>query len=77
LPQALKRSFAKAQGKIAKNLAYAMLLSNRQNQARHTALKYKAFFPKDPIAKLMSICAATQLSWFILAKLIFVRERLR
>ena len=75
LTKELTGAFNMAKGKIAKNLSYAMLMSNRIELARQTTLKYKEFFPKDKVAFLMSKCSNFKLTWQLLAKLIFLREK--
>lgn len=75
LPKELNSSFEMAKGKIAKNLSYAMLMSNRIELARQTTLKYKVLFPKDKVAFLMSKCSNFKLTWQLMAKLIFLREK--
>ena len=75
VPKELNSSFEVAKGKIAKNLAYAMLMSNRIELARQTTLNNKEFYPNDKVAFLMSKCSNFKLTWLLLAKLIFLREK--
>jgi glycosyltransferase involved in cell wall biosynthesis len=77
VPKELTRTFNMAKGKIAKNLAYAMLMSNREELARQTTLKNKEFYPKDKVAFLMVKSSVNKLFWYILAKVIYLRERFK
>jgi len=75
VPKELTSAFNMAKGKIAKNLAYAMLMSNREELARQTTMNNKEFYPKDKVAFLMSKCSNFKLTWLLLVKLIFLREK--
>lgn len=72
-----KEMFAKARGRIAKNLAYSMIMSNRILLARKTCLKYGNYFPKDKVGKLMLLGSKNRLFWFIPVICIQLREHLR
>jgi glycosyltransferase involved in cell wall biosynthesis len=77
LPDTLQANFNAAKGRIAKNLAYAMILSQRQEQARQSTLKYKNWYPKDKMAGLMLSFAPYKMLWSLLARAIKLRERYR
>tara|TARA_B100000787_G_C16199015_1_gene303315 strand:- start:6109 stop:7089 length:981 start_codon:yes stop_codon:yes gene_type:complete len=77
LPKDLIRAFSMAKGKIAKNLAYAMLMSNRAELARQTTLENKEFYPKDKVAFLMVKSSFNKLFWYILTKVIYLREKFK
>lgn len=70
-------AFERLRGRIAKNLAYAMILSNRQEQARQTTLAYGKHYPKDKLAMLLTACAPYSWLWVVLAKVLGIREQLR
>lgn len=70
-------SFEKVKGRIAKNLAYAMIMSNRYEQARQTTLAYGQHYPKDKIAQMLTACASYQWLWVVLAKGLSLREQLK
>lgn len=74
IPKDLIDSFNTAKGKIAKNLAYAMLMSNRMELARQTVKKYKKWFPEDKIAKLMRVGAKSRIVWLLLSRVLIYRE---
>ena len=77
VPKELTSSFNMANGKIAKNLSYAMLMSHRIELARQTTINNKEFYPKDKIAFLMVNFSSNKLFWYILAKAIFFKEQLK
>ena len=72
-----RTSFEKVKGRIAKNLAYAMIMSNRYEQARQTTLAYGQHYPKDKIAWLLTACAPHHWLWVVLAKGLGLREQLK
>ena len=72
-----RASFEKVKGRIAKNLAYAMIMSNRYEQARQTTLAYGQHYPKDKIAWLLTACAPHHWLWVVLAKGLGLREQLK
>lgn len=77
VPEDLTSAFNMAKGKIAKNLSYAMIMSNRVKLARQATLNNKEFYPKDKVALLMVKSSVNKLFWYILAKIIYLRERFR
>lgn len=72
-----KKSFSKARGRIAKNLCYSMLMSNRTQLARKECIKYREDFPNDKVARGLKIGSRNRLFWFIVVKIIYSREYLR
>lgn len=65
------------QGHIAKNLAYAMILSKRSNLGRETVLHYKSNFPNDKLANVLKFAAKYRVTWFIILCSLYWRERFR
>ena len=72
-----RASFEKVKGRIAKNLAYAMIMSNRYEQARQTTLAFGKHYPKDKMAWLLTACAPHHWLWVVLAKGLGLREQLK
>lgn len=70
-------SFRWAEGRVSRNLTYCQLLSGRDALARQEALKYGAYFVKDPIGNLMNLCKWTPLSWKMLCVFLRYREKHR
>tara|TARA_Y100000287_G_C14190523_1_gene339964 strand:- start:217 stop:1194 length:978 start_codon:yes stop_codon:yes gene_type:complete len=70
-------SYDIAKGRIAKNLAYSMILSKRINLSRKTIIKYKHLFPKDKLSLCMSFFANYKFIFIFFSKIMFVRERYR
>lgn len=74
-PQLLNdKAYNQAEGWISRNLTYCMLLAKKENLAREEAKKYGRYFPNDLIARLMNMCKPTQLSWWLMCKLLQYRE---
>lgn len=67
-------SYQKARGRIARNLTYCQLLSDRLLLSRNEALHYGQYFTKDPIGRLMNLAKYTPLTWWLLAKFLKYRE---
>lgn len=67
-------SYRKARGRIARNLTYCQLLSDRLLLSRNEALHYGQYFTKDPIGRLMNLAKYTPITWWLLAKFLKYRE---
>lgn len=67
-------AYRKARGRISRNLTYCQLLSERTALARQESLRYGAYFPKDPIGRLMNVAKHMHLTWWLLCKMLRYRE---
>ena len=70
-------AFNIAKGRIAKNLAYSMLLSNRLKLSRKSVIKYKHLYPKDTLSLIMSFFSISRYLWSVSARVLFLREKYR
>lgn len=77
VPSASIESFNKVKGKVAKNLLYSMILSNRKTLARQTVKLYGSCFNSDKLSRILLTAVKTTLSWTILCNLITYRENHR
>lgn len=77
IPETYLKSFNKAKGKIARNLTYAMILSNRNKLARKTVKKYGELFPVHKLSKIMVIASSNLFLWYLFSILINYRESYR
>ena len=77
LPENLKNSFSHAQARIARNLAYSMMMDGRNEPARQDVLKYSALFPKNLLNSVFAICSHSRCLWFLFAASLRFREHLR
>lgn len=77
LPLPLPTGFQQIRGKIAKNLAYSMLLSGRRQLALQTVRQYKNYFPSDKLSKLLNFASKSKLLWFTATTFLYWRERFR
>ena len=77
LPQGMKDSFARAQARIARGMAYSMLLDGRYEAARQDVLKCSALFPKNRLNSVFAICSRSRCLWFLFATILRIREHLR
>ena len=66
--------FLKSRGIVARNLAYAQLLSNRGELSRMQVHKYGNHFPFDKIAFLMKVGAINKHLWKIVCRFLIYRE---
>jgi glycosyltransferase involved in cell wall biosynthesis len=72
------KGFQRARGRIAKNLAYSMIMSERSHLARETVKVFGKQFPAtDKVAKLMNRYFDYKLTWWLLTLLIRCREYFR
>lgn len=66
--------FIKARGRIARNLAYSILLSKRYGLAKSQIRLYGATFPDGTMSKLLNVGASNSLFWLIVSRALVYRE---
>lgn len=66
--------YAKARGKIARNLCYSMILSKREELAFKQIKAYKNDFPKGLMTIIFRIGTINKLVWKIITSLLIYRE---
>jgi len=74
IPDKDVKQYQIARGRIAKNLAYSMIMSGRTKLARETIQKYGHSFPNDRISKLLQIGNKHSLLWIPIISLFQIRE---
>ena len=74
IPDHLFTSYQKARGRIAKRLAYSMILSGRGNQAKTMVHKYGAYFPGDRMSKILKFASKSPVTWIIICNLVVIKE---
>ncbi len=67
-------SFLKSKGRIAKNLTYNILLSKRYDLALEQVKKHGSIFPDDKVAHALRLAAKNPLNWFVISRLLVMRE---
>ena len=77
LPENMQGSFARVQARIARGMAYSMLLDRCYETSRQEVLKYSALFPKNRINSLFAFCSRSRCLWFFFATILRTREHLR
>ena len=77
LPEQLKDSFPRAQARIARGLAYSMMMDGRYEAARQDVLRYSALFPKNRLNSIFALCSRSRCLWFLFATILRIREYLR
>ena len=77
LPESLQDSFPRAQARIARGLAYSMIMDGRFEAARQDVLKCSALFPKNRLNSIFTICSRSRCIWFFFASLLRCREYIR
>ena len=77
LPEKLKNSFPRAQARIARGLAYSMMMDGRYELARQDVLKCSALFPKNRLNSIFAICSRSRCLWHLFSTILRVREYLR
>lgn len=77
MPDHLLGSYIKARGRIARRLAYAMILSDRSKTSRATVKKYGNNFPSDRLSKLLKIASRSSILWIIICNLVVLKEKYR
>lgn len=73
----LQPSFAKAKGRIARNMSYSLLLSGRIGLAREEVKRYGVDFPPDRLGRAAKAAAKNAVLWYFWCKLLYLRECLR
>lgn len=66
--------YLRAEGRIARNICYSMIMSDRNVAARQTVLDYGCNFPGDRMSRLMQGASKNRLLWSALAALLRFRE---
>jgi len=66
--------FIKARGRIARNLAYSILLSKRYQLAKDQIIKFGSFFPEDKMTKLLRFAVKNSINWLIISRILVYRE---
>lgn len=66
--------FVKARGRIARNLAYSILLSKRYDLAKAQIKLYGRSFPEGNMSKLLNAGARNPFLWFIVSRALVYRE---
>lgn len=66
--------FIKARGRIARNLAYSILLSKRYDSAKSQIKLYGSSFPEGMMSKLLNAGAKNSVLWFIVSRALVYRE---
>lgn len=66
--------FLKARGRIARNLAYSILLSKRYRLAKEQIRKFGKDFPADNMTSLLRLAVRNPLNWFVISRLLVYRE---
>ena len=74
VPKNQLTSFNLAKAPIVRNLSYAMMLSNRTEEARKNIIENKNTLGRDKLSMLMKFSSYTKLSWFFLCELIKKKE---
>jgi glycosyltransferase involved in cell wall biosynthesis len=77
LPDPLPESYLKCRARVAINLSYAALLSNRLEIGRQMVTASRAYLPNDRLSKLLAAASTNRLFWWLLAKLLVFREKRR
>ena len=76
LPESLKESFAHAQARVARGLAYSMVMDGRYELARQDVLKCSTLFPKNRLNSIFAICSHSRYLWLLFANILRARELL-
>lgn len=74
VPKNQLTSFNFAKAPIVRNLSYAMMLSNRTEEARKNIIENKNTLGRDKLSMLMKFSSYTKLSWFFLCELVKKKE---
>ncbi|MBR5079631.1 MAG: glycosyltransferase family 2 protein [Victivallales bacterium] len=77
LSEKQKESFPRAQARIARNLAYSMIMDGRYELARQDVLKCSFLFPKNRLNSIFTICSRSRCIWFFFTSLLRCREYIR
>ncbi len=77
LPEDMQGSFARVKARIARGMAYSMLLDGRYETSRQEVLKYSVLFPQNRVNSLFAFCSRSRCLWFFFATILRIREHLR
>lgn len=77
LPESLQDSFPRARARIARGLAYSMLLDGRYEAARQEVIKCSALFPKNRLNSIFALCSRSRCLWYLFSTILRVREFIR
>lgn len=66
--------FLKARGRIARNLAYSILMSKRYNLAKEQIKKFGKDFPKDNMSRLFRLAVNNPINWYVISRILVYRE---
>ena len=66
--------YRKARGRVARNLAYNILLSKRYALAREQVRRNGAEYPRDKMSRLLRLGASNGLLWLLVSRLLVYRE---
>ena len=69
--------YKKARGRIASMFVYSHIMSNRFKLARREVGDYGKYFPQDKASLLIKFASMTFCTWWLLCKLLHVKEGLR
>jgi hypothetical protein len=77
LPENQEKSFRRAQARIARGLAYSMMMDGRYEAARQDVLKCSALFPPNRLNSIFAICSHSRCLWYLFSTILRTREFLR
>ncbi len=74
IPKPYSEGYLHARGRIAANLAYSMVLSSRDELARHTIKQYGKYFPTNKLTLLLKSASLFYPLWYITCMALRLRE---
>lgn len=77
LSDPLPKGYLYCRARIALNLAYAALLSNRLAIGRSMVTGTRAYLPDSKLSKILAFASKNSLFWWVLAKLLIFKEKRR
>lgn len=72
-----KSGFEPAMSRMARNTAYSLIMSQRENLARQSIRDFQDAFLRDKLGKILRIAAKNTLTWKLLCKVLVWREKNR
>ncbi len=66
--------YIKARGRIARNLAYSILMSKRYDLAKAQIKQYNKAYPLDNMTRLMRFAVKNSINWFLISRVLVFRE---
>lgn len=66
--------FIKARGRIARNLAYSILLSKRYLLAKDQIKNFGRDFPQDNMSRLLCLAVKNPINWLVISRALVYRE---